>query len=248
MGILIEKLNFSYPNKIALKNISFNVDDGEFIGLAGSTGCGKTTLALCLNGLIPNSIKGKFSGKVLIDGLDTRKNKVSELAKKVGLVFQNPDWQIFNLTVEDEVAFGLKNLGFDRIKKRVKDALKIVGLNELEKRDPQTLSQGQKQKLCVASVISTDPDLIILDEPTSQLDYKNTVNIHEILNKLNEKGKTIFIIEHDTDFLAEYADRVFIMNDGEIVKKEKTDEVFSRVRFLKKLGIKIPSGYDESKD
>jgi energy-coupling factor transport system ATP-binding protein len=248
MEILIKNLSFSYPNKIVLKNLSFGINDGEFIGLVGPTGCGKTTLALCMNGLIPNSIKGKFSGRVLVDGLNTRKHKVSELAKKVGLVFQNPDWQIFNLTVEDEVAFGLKNLGFDNIEKRVRDSLDIVGLNGFEKRDPQTLSQGQKQKLCVASVIATDPNIIVLDEPTSQLDYKNTVNIHEILKELNEKGKTIFMIEHDTDFLAEYADRVFIMNEGKIVKNGKTDEVFSQVRFLKKLGVKVPRGYDESKD
>lgn len=102
--------------------------------------------------------------------------------------------------------------------------------------------------MCVASVIATDPDIIILDEPTSQLDYKNTVNIHEILRKLNKKGKTIFIIEHDTDFLAEYTDRVLVMSDGMIVKNGKTDEVFSQMRSLKKLGIKIPRGYDEPKD
>jgi len=248
MGILVENLNFSYPNKVALKNINFNVDDGEFIGLVGSTGCGKTTLALCMNGLIPNSIKGKFTGRVLINELDTRKNKVSELARKVGLVFQNPDWQIFNLTVKDEVAFGLRNLDFDKIEKRVREALKIVGLERFEKRDPQTLSQGQKQKLCVASVIATNPAFIVLDEPTSQLDYKNTVNIHEILKKLNEKDKTILLIEHDTDFLAEYTDRVLVMSDGMIIKNGKTDKVFSQMGFLKKLGIKIPRGYDESKD
>ncbi|MDI6826740.1 MAG: ABC transporter ATP-binding protein [Candidatus Aenigmarchaeota archaeon] len=248
MGVVVEKLSFSYPNKIALKNISFNIDDGEFLGLVGPTGCGKTTLALCMNGLIPNSIKGKFSGRVLIDGLDTRKHKVSELARKVGLVFQDPDWQIFNLTVEDEVVFGLRNLSFDKIKKRVREALKIVGLNGLEKEEPQRLSQGQKQKLCVASVIATDPDFIVLDEPTSQLDYKNTLSIHEILKKLNKKGKIILMIEHDTDFLAKYANRVLIMEDGRIIRDGETDEVFSKVRFLKKLGIKIPRVYDESKD
>ncbi len=240
MGITVEKLSFSYPNQNVLKNITFSIDNGGFVGLVGPTGCGKTTLAYCLNGLIPNSIKGKFSGKVLVDGLDTRKHKVSEIAKKVGFVFEDPDWQIFNLTVKDEVSFGVRNLRLGKLEKRIKNALKAVGLTGFEDRDPNTLSQGQKQKLCIASVLPTDPEFIVLDEPTSQLDYKNTKKIHDILKRLNRNGKTILIIEHDTDFLTEYCDRVLIMNNGRIVRDDSIKKVFSEVRFLKRLGIKVP--------
>jgi len=240
MGIEVDNLSFSYPNKSVLKKINFNIEDGEFVGLVGPTGGGKTTLAYCLNGLIPNSIRGKFSGRVLIDGMDTKKYKVSELAREVGLVFQDPDWQIFSLSVEDEVAFGLKNFGFDKIKKRIKDALRMVDLSRFEKKEPHELSQGQKQKLCIASILALDPKFIVLDEPTSQLDYKNTKNIHDILRRLNKKGKTILLIEHDTDFLAEYANKILIMNNGRIVENGKTNEVFSKTSLLKRLGIKIP--------
>jgi len=240
MGMIIDELNFSYTNQEVLKNVSLSLDNGEFVGLVGPTGCGKTTLAYCLNGLIPNSIKGKFSGKVLVDGLDTSKNKVSEVARKVGLVFQDPDWQIFNLTVKDEVSFGVENLKLGKLEKRVKSALKMVGLTGFDDRDPNTLSQGQKQKLCIASILATDPEYIVLDEPTSQLDYKNNKKIHDILKRLNRRGKTILIIEHDTDFLTEYCDRILIMSNGRIVKDGKMKRVFSDVKLLKRLGIKVP--------
>jgi energy-coupling factor transporter ATP-binding protein EcfA2 len=240
MEIVVENLNFSYSNKRILKNINFKIKSGEFVGLVGHTGCGKTTLAYCLNGLIPNSISGKFSGQVKIDGLDSRKNKVSEIAKKVGFVFQDPDWQIFSLTLRDEVEFGLNNLGLKNVKKRVKNALKTVNLDGRENEEPNQLSQGQRQKLCIASILATDPELIILDEPTSQLDFRNSKNIHEILKKLNKEGKTIFLIEHDTDFLSEYCDRILVMNDGKIIKDDKTKKVFSDIKLLKKIGIKIP--------
>jgi len=193
-----------------------------------------------LNGLIPNSIKGKFSGHVIVDNLDTSEYRVSEIAKKVGLVFQDPDWQIFNVSVKDEIEFGLKNLKLDKIKSRTKNALRMVGLNGKENEDPQKLSQGQKQKLCIASILAMNPEIIVLDEPTSQLDYKNTRMIHDILKKLNNNGKTIFLIEHDTDFLAEYCNRIFIMNNGKIVKNGAPRKVFSGVNLLKRLGIKIP--------
>jgi energy-coupling factor transport system ATP-binding protein len=240
MGIEVENLSFSYPNRKVLKNINFKIENSEFVGLVGPTGCGKTTLVYCLNGLIPNSIRGKFSGKVTVEGLSTTEHKVSEIARNVGLVFQDPDWQIFNLTVKDEVAFSLKNLKINKIEKRIKNALKIVGLNGYENEDPNKLSQGQKQKLCIASVIATEPKVIILDEPTSQLDYKNTEIIHKILKKLNKMGTTILIIEHDTDWIAEYVDKVLIMNGGKIIDEGLPKKIFSKTKILKKLGIKIP--------
>jgi energy-coupling factor transport system ATP-binding protein len=240
MGIAVKNVSFSYPNKRVLGNISFSIDDSDFVGLVGSTGCGKTTLAYCLNGLIPKSIRGKFSGQVTVDGLDTSKNKVSDIARKVGLVFQDPDWQIFSISVRDEIEFGIRNFGLNKVEKRIKNSLKLVGLDGYENREPQKLSQGQKQKLCIASVLAMDTKAIVLDEPTSQLDYKNARMIHDILEKLNNDGRTILLIEHDTDFLAEYCDRILLMNNGKIVKDDATSKVFAQVNLLKKLGIKVP--------
>lgn len=237
MGIVVENLNFSYPEKKVLKNINFEICDGDFIGLTGTTGSGKTTLSYCLNGLIPNSIKGKFSGSVVIDDLSTKKYKVSEIAKKVGLIFQNPDWQIFALSVKEEVAFGPENLKLDNIEKRVKRALKDVGLSGFEDKDPQKLSQGQKQKLCIASVLAMNPGFIVLDEPTSHLDYKNSKIIYKVLKNLNKKGKTILVIDHKTDFLAKYTKKVMIMDDGKILRYGDSKKILSEKKFLENLGI-----------
>jgi energy-coupling factor transport system ATP-binding protein len=225
-----------------LDGINLTIEDGDFIGVVGPTGSGKTTFLYCLNGLIPNSIKGKFFGEVWVDGVLTTKCKVSDLAKKVGIVFQDPDWQLFSLTVKDEVAFGLKNLKMDRVEERVKEALKTVGLEGFEDIEPYRLSQGQKQMLCIACIIAMQPKTILLDEPTSNLDYKNTKNIYSLLRRLNKEGKTIVVVEHDTDLLAEYANKILVIADGKIVKNGLKEEVFSDHELLEKLGIKIPRG------
>ena len=243
VGIVIKNVSFSYPGKDVLKNIDMNIEDGNFVGITGSTGSGKTTLAYCLNGLIPHALRGKFSGKVEVCGLDTSKEKVSKLSRKVGFVFQDPDWQIFSLTVNDEVAFGLKNIGAKDIESKVRNALKMVGLESMGDMMPQNLSHGQKQKLCIASVLAMDPDIIVMDEPTSQLDYRSTMNIYSILKKLNESGKTIIVVEHNTDLLSEYTKSVFILGNGGIVKKGSPKKVLSDKKLMEKLGIKIPWVY-----
>ena len=246
MGITVKNLCFTYhgSSKKVLDGVNLKIEDGDFIGVVGPTGSGKTTLLYCLNGLIPNSIKGKFYGEVLVDGVPTTSCKVSELAKKVGIVFQDPDWQLFSVTVKDEVAFGLKNLRMDRVEERVREALKTVGLEGFEDVEPYRLSQGQKQMLCIACVVAMQPKTILLDEPTSNLDYKNTKNVYGLLRRLNrEEGKTIVVVEHDTDLLAEYAEKILVINDGKIVKNGSKEEVFSDCRLLENLGIKIPRGW-----
>lgn len=240
MEIKAEGVNFSYPGRKVLRNVSFRVKHGDFVGITGSTGSGKTTLAYCFNGLIPRSIRGKFSGTVTVDGKDTRKSKISEMATKVGFVFQDPEWQIFSLSVNDEVAFGMKNLKMDRIDGRVREALKMVGLEENEDMLPYNLSQGQKQKLCIASVLAMEPEIIVLDEPTSQLDYRSTMNIYGILKDLNRKGKTIIVIEHDTDMIAKYADSVLVLDDGRLVKNGDPMKVLCDRKLMDRLGIKVP--------
>jgi len=180
-----------------------------------------------------------LSGDVLIDNENTRKHPVSYFAGKVGMLFQNPDFMLFNLTVFDEIAFGL-NKQVDLLKK-VGQALEMVDLKGFEKRDPQTLSLGEKQKLCLASTLARDTEYIVLDEPVAMLDYKGAVNLYELLKKLNQQyKKTIIVIEHDTDFLLKYTQQSIILDKGAIIFKGTTTAVFSDQKELKKIGIKIP--------
>jgi len=240
--IKIENLAFSYAEKDVLKGISFNIEKGDFLSISGLNGSGKSTLAYCFNGIIPHSIRGHMTGKVNVFGTDTKKVSVAEMSKKVGMVFQDPEWQIFNLSVRDEVEFGLKNMKMDRVEERIEKALKTVGLEERGNDIPHKLSQGQKQKLAIASVIAMEPEVIILDEPSSQLDYRSTVNLYNILKKLNGEGKTIIIIEHDTEMIARYANKSVILADGRIELSGKIKDVFSDRERIADLGIKYPEG------
>jgi len=238
-GIQLENVSFSYAAGTSqLKNIPLQIPKGTFLGISGVNGSGKTTLSLLLNGLIPHEISGKLSGEVLIDGVNTKKKPVSYFAGKVGMLFQNPDFMLFNLTVFDEIAFGLKQ---KESTKKVFEALEMVGLTKFEKRDPQTLSLGEKQKICLAGVLARDTEYIVLDEPVAMLDYKGAVNLYKLLKLLNgDYGKTIIVIEHDTDFLKAFAKEVIILDQGEIVLQGKTSSVFSQTKKIKELGIKIP--------
>jgi energy-coupling factor transport system ATP-binding protein len=240
MGIKVRDLRFSYPEREVLKGISFDVEDGDFLGITGPTGCGKTTLAYTLNGLIPHAIKGRFSGCVEVFGLDTRRHRIAEMARKIGFVFQDPDWQIFSLSVKDEVEFGLRNLGMGNREERIRRALSEMGLSGYAESLPHKLSHGQKQKLCIASVLAMEPDVIVLDEPTSQLDHRSTMGVYSLLKELNRKGKTIIVIEHNTDLLSKHANKVLVMDDGKIALSGKAKDVFRKRSLLSRLGIKIP--------
>lgn len=239
-GIQLKNVSLSYNSETAqLKNISLQIPRGTFFGISGVNGSGKTTLSLLLNGLIPHEIDGKLSGDILIDGVNTKKKPVSYFAKEVGMLFQNPDFMLFNLTVFDEIAFGLKKQ--TGLSEKVYKALEMVGLRGFEKRDPQTLSLGEKQKVCLASVLARNTEYIVLDEPVAMLDYKGAVNLYTLLGKLNKDyGKTIIVIEHDTDFLLSFAKEIIIFDHGEIVLKGSAISVFSHKQELKNLGIKIP--------
>ena len=238
-GIQFDNVSFSYNSVAAqLKNINLLIPKGTFFGVSGVNGSGKTTLSLLLNGLIPHEIQGKLSGDVLIDGVNTRKKPVTYFAGKIGMLFQNPDFMLFNLTVFDEIAFGLSQK--DSAQKVLK-ALEMVGLTKFEKRDPQTLSLGEKQKICLAGVLARDTEYIVLDEPVAMLDYEAAVNLYKLLKALNEDyGKTIIVIEHDTDFLKAFAKQVIILDQGEVVLEGVATSVFSHKEKLKNLGIKIP--------
>ncbi|MBS7655324.1 ATP-binding cassette domain-containing protein [Candidatus Bathyarchaeota archaeon] len=241
--ILIKDLTFTYSglNKTSIKNVNFNASQGEFIVLTGPSGCGKTTLCRCLNGLIPNFYPGEMRGEVYVCGLNTQEHSTSELAKHVGFVFQNPENQLFSLTIERDVAFGLENLGIPKkeIKERVDWALNVIGINDLKDKAPYELSGGQQQKAAIATVLAMKPEIIVLDEPTSFLDPKSALEILKVIRNLNKQFKiTIVLVEHRLDFVSQFADRIVIMNEGEIVLDGRPSKVLSEEAYL--LGVGLP--------
>lgn len=246
-GIILSSVSFSYvKDREILKNISLEIKPGTFLGVTGVNGSGKSTFSFLLNGLIPHFINGKLSGEVLVNGITTRSKSVSYFSEKIGMVFQNPDYSIFNLTVAEEIGFGLKNFHRRNIETVIRNSLIEVGLPGFEKRDPQTLSYGEKQKICLAGVLSLETDYIILDEPSAMLDYKSSVDIYEILRKLNKSGKTVIVIDHDTDFLMKYTVKTLILDKGKIECYGDTNAVLGEKDLLEKLGIKIPHQEDQS--
>ncbi|MFA4640964.1 energy-coupling factor ABC transporter ATP-binding protein [Pyrococcus kukulkanii] len=254
--IEVENLSFKYKgtSRYSLRNVTLSVKKGEFIGIIGGSGSGKSTFCLTLNGIIPHSIQGTFEGNVIVAGLNTREHSVAELSTKVGLVFQNPDSQIFNMTVLEEVAFALENLGIEREEmwRRIKWALKLVGLWDKREEFPPNLSGGEKQRLAIASVLVMKPEILVLDEPTSQLDpigKESVLNLIKLLNK--EEKITILLVEHNTEFLLENADSVFVFNDGKVVLEGRPEDVFEDVETLMSVGVRIPAririGYELKK-
>jgi len=239
-----KNLSYTYPaaNSPAFKNVNLKVERGEFILLTGPSGCGKTTLCRCFNGLIPHFYGGKLEGELIVAGLRTVEHPIYELAKHVGLVFQNPENQLFALNVEKDVAFGLENLGYprDEIRRRVDWALKVTGIYNLKDKPPFELSGGQQQRVAIASVLAMQPEVIVLDEPTSFLDPLSAKNILEVIHRMNKDlGMTVILVEHRLDLAARFADRVIIMNNGEIIIDDEPRKVFldERVRLI---GIGLP--------
>jgi energy-coupling factor transport system ATP-binding protein len=232
LGIIeVRDLWYLYPNagEPSLKGLNMEIERGEFVLLTGPSGCGKTTFCRCLNGLIPHFYDGELRGELWVSGLNTREHPIAELARHVGLVFQNPDNQIFALTVEKEVAFGPENLGLDRgkILEAVEWALRVAGITELRDRGTNELSGGQKQRLAIASVLAMRPEIIVLDEPTSFLDPMGAERIFEVLERLKrELDITVILIEHRVDLAVRYADRVVVFNDGRIIANGSPEEVF----------------------
>jgi energy-coupling factor transporter ATPase len=223
MAIIETKnLTYTYPGatKPSIKDVSIKIEKGEFVLITGPSGCGKTTLCRCFNGLIPHFYQGELKGEITVSGLKVPEHQIYELATHVGLVFQNPENQLFALSVEKDVAFGLENLGVSReeIRKRVDWALKLTGIYELRERTPTELSGGQQQRVAIASVLAMQPEVIVLDEPTSFLDPLGAKRIFEVIYELNRKlGITIVLVEHRLDLTAKYADHIIIMDDGKVV-------------------------------
>ena len=229
---------YSADSNLALDKINLTIKPGEFVAIIGPNGSGKSTLAKLLNGIfVPTQ------GDVFVDGLNTKdKDKIWEIRRKAGMVFQNPDNQIVATIVEEDVAFGPENLGIppEEIRKRIDEALRTVELAEFANKAPHLLSGGQKQRVAIAGILAMKPDCIIFDEPTAMLDPVGRREVISTVTKLNrQEGKTIILITH---FMQEAvcADRVIVMEKGKIVMEGKPNEIFSQVEELKKYGLDVP--------
>ncbi len=238
----LANVSFSYSGKKTrvLDGISLNFRRGELVGIIGPIGCGKSTLLMCCNGLIPNEIKGEFSGNVKMLGHDISKTGTRDIAKMASFVFQDPHDQIFNTTVLEEVSFGPKACGTDKKKAELsaQSAIREVGLAGLESEDPMSLSAGQKQKVAIACALAQDSQIILMDEPVSSLDWKSTVEIFDILTNLAKNGRTIIIAEHDTELLLENAGRIIAIDNGRIAIDGKREVLFDPR--IAKMGVRVP--------
>ena len=231
--IEVKDLTFTYlgAEKPAIKSINLTVNRGEFIVLTGPSGCGKTTLCRALIGLIPHFYSGDLRGDIRVLGMNVRETEISQLAKHVGLVFQNPDTQIVMTTVRREVAFGLENMSIqpNEIRKRVREALLLLDILHLADENVSRLSGGQKQRVAIASVLAMKPDILILDEPTAYLSPSSAKKLIESLYELNRRlGITILLIEHRLDLATRYASRLIIMDNGEIVADGDPRTIFEK--------------------
>lgn len=243
--IEVTKLKYRYPQaeNLALSDLSFSVEAGEFIGIIGKNKSGKSTICQALVGLVPHFYKGAYGGDVLIDGIKVMDTSVSDLSLKVGLVFQNPFTQMSGakLSVYEEIAFGLENMGLPReeIMQRTAEAMMLLGIEHLSHRSPFDLSGGQMQRLAIASVVAMKPEVLILDEPTSQLDPQGSEEIFKAIQTLSQQGMTVILAEHKMEKLAEYADRIMLLDDGEILAFASPEEIFS-IEGLTERGILPP--------
>ena len=245
IAVKIENLSFTYSGgeKPALNKINLEIKRGEYLGIMGLNGAGKTTLGLSINGIVPQSTMGIYEGSVTVEGLDTSTTPVREMARTVGIVFDNPEFQMSQVSAAEEVALGLENLGVpnEEMPPRVGAALGTVGLAGFEERSPMGLSGGQQQRLAIASVLAMQPKILFMDEPTSNLDPIGKEEVFELARKLNrEEGMTVIVAEHEAEVLAAYADRIVVLHQGEIVMIGTPSEVFSRGAELAKIGLRVP--------
>ena len=244
---MIELKNVSFKYELqeekTIKNLDLYVKQGEFVGVIGKNGSGKTTLCNIIRGIIPDFVQGTITGSISIDNKNINDIERGEMAELVGFVFQNPFSQISGIkkTVFEEIAYGLENLGVPReeIRQRVTDVIKLLKIEDLQDKNPNELSGGQSQRVAIASIIVMNPKVLIFDEPTSQLDPLGTEEIFDILKLLKSQNKTIILVEHKIDLIAEYADRVVVMDDGEIIFNGETREVLSNDK-IEKHNVSMP--------
>jgi energy-coupling factor transport system ATP-binding protein len=236
--IEVEDVHFVYPNRVeALKGVSLVIKDGEFVAIMGQNGAGKTTLVKHFNGLLKPS-----KGIVRVDGVETTKTSVAALSRNAGFVFQNPDHQLFSEIVEEEIAFALKNFGFEKevIEKRISWALNLLGLEQYRKTSPFLLSGGERKRVALASVLAWNPKTLILDEPTIGQDYQQKEKLRQFIAQMQTQGKTVVIVTHDVEFVAECNPRVLLMKEGRIVADGEGREILTTPEVLAQSSIVLP--------
>ncbi len=238
IAIETNSLFFSYNGRdFVLKDINLKIAKGETIAIMGENGAGKTTLVKHFNGLLKPT-----KGEVKVLGKNTKNESVASLSRHVGMIFQNPDHQLFGETIEKEVEFALRNFGFKEeiIERRVKWALELMELSEYRDKSPYTLSVGERKRLTIASVLAYDPDIVIMDEPTAGQDAIQKEKISEIISLLRHKGKTVIIVTHDVEFVVNRIDRVLLMADGHIIAEGDKRDVLTNLELLEKVRLLPP--------
>ncbi|MGA2627034.1 MAG: ATP-binding cassette domain-containing protein [Candidatus Bathyarchaeia archaeon] len=242
-AISARNLSFKYAGaeSPSMENVSISIEKGEFVILTGPSGCGKTTLCRCLNGLIPNFYSGDLTGDLEVDGVNVSGKTTAELASHVGFVFQNPENQLFSLSVERDVGFGLENMGVPREEaiERVQWAMRATGIFDLREKAPYELSGGQQQRAAIAGILAMRPNILVLDEPTSFLDPKSAEEIVAVIAKLSDDiGLTTLLVEHRLDIVSRYANRVIVMDSGRVELNGAPSEVYNdRARLI---GVGLP--------
>jgi len=239
-----KNVTYSYPlaESPAIRDLTIDIERGKFYGVIGENGSGKTTFCALLRGFIPDFYKGELEGEVLVEGKKTTEYG-GELSEKIGYVFQNPFTQISGVkdTVFEEVAYGLENFGVpvEEIEKRVIEVMRMTDIEALAEKNPFDLSGGQMQRVALASVIVLEPDILIIDEPTSQLDPEGTESVFAIIRRLKERQKTIILVEHKIDLIAEYADDVLVFKGGSLIASGPKQEILSDMSLLEQ-GVQVP--------
>ena len=246
MGYVMECKNVTYTYPLAdepsIRNVSLSIEEGKFYGVVGENGSGKTTLCAILRGFAPSFYQGEIQGEVLVYGKPIGEYG-GELATKIGYVFQNPFTQISGVkeTVFEEVAYGLENFGVpvEEIVERVEEIMKLTHIDSLAEKNPLELSGGQMQRVALASVLVLEPDILIIDEPTSQLDPQGTESVFEIIKMMKDKKKTIILVEHKIDLIAEYADEVLVLKGGRLIAGGDKAQVLSDMSLMEQ-GVQLP--------
>ena len=240
----LRNVTYKYPltNSPVLKDINLKIEDGEFVAIVGPNGAGKSTLCYTIAGFVPHFFKGELTGTVEVDGNESSKSSLHEWVLNVGLAFQNPFNQISGAkyTVFEEIAFGLENIGIprDEIMTRVQDAMKLTGIGNLADRSPYSLSGGQQQRVALTSILVMKPKVLVLDEPTSQMDPIGTREVFGVIRTMAENGLTVILVEHKVEWIAEFADRVIALKDGQSLLEGTPSEVLTS-RVLEESGFGI---------
>jgi len=242
--IEVEDLTFTYrrAKKPALEHVSFSAEEGEFIGIIGPTGAGKTTLCMALTGIIPHTVFGKMQGTIRIAGMDTREHEVVELTSVVGLVLQDAQAQLLMTDIEKEIVFPLENIALPReeIGRRLETVLNLVHLEELRYLHPFYLSGGQRQRVALASILAMEPNILVLDEATSELDPVGVEEVLDVVSELKARGKTVFLVEHNMEELVRFADRVIVLDRGKTIADGTTHSILTNTDMLSEIGIYPP--------